>query len=133
MIKALPFVVLAAVSPSEAVEAPQAWRCSNAGLAEVRCGADGCRAAEESAYTPMQASVGAGTLEVCAYSGCVSGTAALAGRLEGHAVWTARIEGEAPASLMVETGSGVGLLRWGGFANPMLCRPQGADGADARR
>jgi hypothetical protein len=127
MVKAL-LLVLLTISPAQG---PEAWRCTNAGLAEVLCDSDGCVAATADSYTPMQVSIVGGRLEVCAYSGCFAGAAAMAGRLEGHVVWTARIVDEAPATLMIEESSGVGLLRWGAFANPVLCRSHrpGAGGA----
>lgn len=106
---------------------PESWNCRN--QIEVWCAADGCAATPPGESTPMDIWARAdGDLSVCAYSGCWEGKAtvsAVAGRL----VWigdnlpfVSAIEGAAgDVTLLVMAKDGVGFVRAGGIATPVLC------------
>ncbi len=107
---------------------PESWNCRN--QIEVWCAADGCAATPPDESTPMDiwASVD-GTITACAYSGCWEGRAAVsaaAGRLlwvgDGLAFVSA-VEGAAGnVTLLILAEDGVGFVRAGGLATPVLCR-----------
>jgi hypothetical protein len=110
---------------------PDAWRCRN--QVEVWCAADGCAAANPDDFTPMDISADAsGALSVCAYTGCWSGKAKVA-RAEGRWLWagdgfafSTSQDGEtADVTLMIVARDGVGFVRAGGLATPVLCTRAG--------
>lgn len=105
---------------------PETWNCGN--QIEVWCAADGCAATPPGEFTPMDiwASVD-GAISVCAYSGCWKGTAATAAS-SGRLLWTAdnlpfssALGAAADVTLLILKADGVGFIRAGGFATPLLC------------
>lgn len=114
------------VAALAAAEVPRAWHCRNE--LEVWCTADGCAAAGE--FTPMDIWADPkGGVSVCAYSGCWEG-AARPRRVSGRLLWTAEDapfstarDGEMSAdiTLLVFETDGVGFVRAGGLATPLLC------------
>jgi hypothetical protein len=107
---------------------PESWNCRN--QIEVWCAADGCAATPPGESTPMDIWARAdGDLSVCAYSGCWEGIAtvsAAAGRLlwiGDNLPFVSAIEGAAgDVTLLVMAKDGVGFVRAGGIATPVLCR-----------
>ena len=122
------FLALVALFGSSPKEIPtEIWRCSN--QVEVWCAADGCAATAEGEMTPMDITASAdGRLSVCAYTGCWEGEAAYAAT-NGRLVWagdaltfsTAPEGGESDATLLIIARDGVGFVRAGGLASPVLC------------
>lgn len=106
---------------------PERWNCRN--QIEVWCAADGCAATPPDEFTPMDiwASVD-GDVSVCAYSGCWEGRAALSAD-GGRLVWSgdalpfrSAVEGAAgDVTLLILAADGVGFVRAGGIATPVLC------------
>ncbi len=128
-------LLLAAIlssSPSEIP--PDAWVCSNE--VEVWCAADGCAARPESESTPMAiAARRDGRFSVCAYTGCWDGEANI-GEIGGRILWAADDvpfssppEGgfKADVTLLIIAEDGVGFVRVGGIATPLLCLRQPVD------
>lgn len=120
-------LVLAMLGATREGLPPDAWRCRN--QVEVWCTADGCAAAQPEEFTPMDISANSGgDLSVCAYTGCWSGKAAVA-RAEGRWLWAGDAfafstlpDGErTDVTLMIVARDGVGFVRAGGFATPVLC------------
>lgn len=106
---------------------PEIWNCRN--QIEVWCAADGCAATPEGQATPMDIWASAdGTMSVCVYSGCFEG-AGKAIRAEGRLLWiganlpfASAIEGaEGDVTLLILAEDGVGFIRAGGIATPVLC------------
>lgn len=106
---------------------PDAWRCRN--QVEVWCAADGCAAANPEEFTPMDISADAsGALSVCAYTGCWAGKATVA-RAGGRWLWagdafdfsTSQQGEKTDVTLMIVARDGVGFVRAGGLATPVLC------------
>lgn len=124
MITPLIFLALTS-SPSEIP--PAAWACTS--QVEVWCAVDGCAAKAEDETTPL--SVWAredGEVSVCAYTGCWEGRGDFS-NTGGRLVWAAEnlpfSSGQggfsADVSLMIISGEGVGFVRAGGLATPLLC------------
>jgi hypothetical protein len=106
---------------------PDAWRCRN--QVEVWFAADGCAATNPDEFTPMDISAKAdGALSVCAYSGCWTGKATVA-RASGRWLWagdgfafsTASDAEKTDVTLVIVARDGVGFVRAGGLATPVLC------------
>lgn len=104
------------------------WTCRN--QLEVWCAADGCAAAREGEFTPMDIHARAGgALSVCAYSGCWETTSAPV-RKGGRILWavddvafSSSADGAmtADVTLLIVEKDGVGFVRVGGLATPLLC------------
>ena len=120
---------------------PESWSCTN--QIEVWCTADGCDAKRADETTPLSVQVRRdGRFAVCAYTGCWEGTA-VTGNVDGRLVWAAndapfstRPEGgfEADISVMILQGEGVGFVRVGGIATPLLClRSEPGEGLAGKR
>lgn len=114
-------LLLAAGAPAEI------WRCRN--QVEVWCAADGCAAAPEAETTPMDVTADPeGPVSVCAYTGCWEGADPPVQRA-GRVLWT--LDGAAFSSqpngagveitLLIIEKEGVGFVRAGGLATPLLC------------
>jgi hypothetical protein len=123
MFETLAFALLA-TGASKKEAPPEAWRCAN--QVEVWCSADGCSARPADEMTPLAISASsARQLSVCAYSGCWEGAAAFR-LVEGRRLWTAKALpftgglGESDATLLIEP-DGVGFVRAGGLATPVVC------------
>ncbi|MBI1364981.1 MAG: hypothetical protein GC153_03380 [Alphaproteobacteria bacterium] len=122
------FAALAALSSAHAAAPDSVWRCRN--QVEVWCAADGCAAAKPEEFTPMDISADSrGRLSVCAYSGCWEAKAKLV-RRRGRALWAADNAGfstqdgggaGAQLTLLIIEEDGVGFVRVGGLATPLLC------------
>ncbi|MFZ5619292.1 MAG: hypothetical protein ACOZAA_18410 [Pseudomonadota bacterium] len=106
---------------------PESWNCRN--QVEVWCAADGCAATPPGESTPMDiwASID-GTISVCAYSGCWEGkvaTSSSAGRLlwagDGLPFVSAVKGAGGDVTLLILAADGVGFIRAGGIATPLLC------------
>ena len=104
-----------------------AWTCRN--QIEVWCAADGCAAANPDEITPLDITADAkGELSVCAYSGCWSGKAKVA-RAHGRWLWagddfpfsSSEARETADVTLLIVAHEGVGFVRAGGLATPLLC------------
>ncbi|MEL7487299.1 MAG: hypothetical protein AAGJ87_08810 [Pseudomonadota bacterium] len=122
-------MLAALVRASTAGTPPDVWICDN--QIEVWCVADGCDVRDQDETTPLSVTADrAGALSVCAYSGCWDASAAVAASA-GRILWTAE---DAPFSspssgasgtdltvLIVEK-EGVGFVRAGGLATPLLCQ-----------
>ena len=107
---------------------PDTWACTN--QIEVWCTVDSCAAKDADEMTPLRISARRdGVFSVCAYTGCWEGKASLTdnnGRLlwaADQAAFSSRPEGglEADISLMIVEKDGVGFVRVGGIATPLLC------------
>ncbi len=105
----------------------ESWNCRN--QIEVWCAADGCASTPPDEFTPMDIWASAdGDLSVCAYSGCWEGKAAMTSS-GGRLLWSAdalpfvsAIDGAAgDVTLLVLARDGVGFVRAGGLATPVLC------------
>lgn len=106
---------------------PESWNCRN--QLEVWCAADGCAATPPDAFTPMDIWGSAdGDLSVCAYSGCWQGKAAMT-ETDSRLLWSAddlpfvsAVEGATgDVTLLIDARDGVGFVRAGGLATPVLC------------
>ena len=114
----------------------EAWNCRN--QVEVWCAADGCAARPPDEFTPMDVSVASsGDVSICAYTGCWQGLADVA-RTNGRTLWTAEVlkfstqpgaEGTAATVLIIEK-DGVGFVRVGGLATPVLCEHRSMNHVD---
>lgn len=123
---ALPLVLLGcATNPASRSET---WKCRND--LEVRCADGACEAESEGGFTPMDVHVDdSGAMSICAYSGCWAGSGEVL-RGERFLVWighglrfsTSR-EPESGADILVaiDREDGVGTLKAGEFAHPLLC------------
>lgn len=120
-------LIAALLSSSKSEIPPDVWDCVND--IEVWCAVDSCAAKAADETTPMAITAARdGAFSVCAYTGCWEGrteVADIAGRLVWAADGTAfstRPEGfEADVSLLIIEAEGVGFVRAGGIANPLLC------------
>ena len=138
-ITVLATLVRASISevPAETPVDPSQWRCRN--QVEVWCSADGCAASEPENFTPMEVSAGRdGALSVCAYTGCWGGAATVTA-VQGRALWTAdsvRFSTnpdmvQAAVTLLINEKDGVGFVKVGGLATPLLCEHGGVIQVDA--
>ncbi len=107
---------------------PESWNCRN--QIEVWCAADGCAATPPDESTPMDIWASTdGAISACAYSGCWEGNAA-ASASAGRLLWTgdglpfvSAIDGaKGDVTLLILAWDGVGFIRAGGIATPVLCR-----------
>ncbi|MFQ5562195.1 MAG: hypothetical protein ACE5FO_01365 [Parvularculaceae bacterium] len=121
-------LAVAALFTSPAEIPGDVWNCRN--QLEVWCSADGCAAAAPGEFTPMDVWARAsGAMSVCAYTGCWEADGAVA-RANGRIVWTAQDVSFSTAdktasggdmTLLIIEKDGVGFVRVGGFATPLLC------------
>jgi len=120
---------LAAFLSSSRSEIPtDAWVCEND--IEVWCAVDGCAAKNADETTPMSINAKrSGEFAICAYSGCWSGKTTVTD-VRGRLVWAAddvafstHPEGgfRADVSLVIIEKDGVGFVRAGAIASPLLC------------
>ena len=125
MIFALAAAFVLGASKSEVP--PESWNCRN--QVEVWCAADGCAATLQGESTPMDIWASAdGGISVCAYTGCWEGEATFnstSGRLlwwADDAPFVSAIEGaKGDITLLILAVDGVGFVRAGGIATPVLC------------
>jgi len=127
-------LVAALLSSSKSEIPPDAWHCKND--IEVWCSVDGCAAKDADETTPMSISASrSGAYSVCAYTGCWEGQADVidaAGRLlwvANDVPFSSQPDGfRADVSLMIIEGDGVGFVRVGSIASPLLCLRRPVDG-----
>ena len=120
-------VAIALLSASKSEIPPDRWVCAND--VEVWCSVDSCAAKPENETTPMAVAARAdGQFSVCAYTGCWEGESRMA-NINGRLVWTAddvpfstNDAAAADVSLMIIAHDGVGFVRVGAIASPLLCR-----------
>lgn len=120
--------IAAGLAAAAAMAAEEAWHCRN--QVEVWCTADGCAAAPPDEFTPLDVHVGTRSgLTVCAYSGCWEGRVR-ARKIAGRYIWagdnlpfSSAEEGKmtADVTVLLFAGEGVGFVRAGGLATPLLC------------
>lgn len=127
------FLTLALLLRASIAEIPaDNWNCRN--QIEVWCAADGCAATPPDEFTPMDIHASAdGGLSVCAYTGCWE-TRSAPIRARGRSLWAADDVGfssqpdgsmNADISLLIVEKDGVGFVRVGGLATPLLCMRRG--------
>jgi len=106
---------------------PDVWRCKN--QIEVWCTVDSCAAKDEAETTPMDIWARRdGAFSICAYTGCWDGMAEHTS-VNGRLLWAAddieflsgRGGFNADITLVIVEKDGVGFVRVGGFASPLLC------------
>ncbi len=123
------FAIAALLTASKSEIPPDAWTCAND--IEVWCTVDSCAAKSAGETTPMDISARrTGEITVCAYTGCWEGVASVTdnnGRLSWAAdklPFSSQPDGgfTADISLMIIEKDGVGFVRVGGIASPLLCR-----------
>ncbi len=123
----LVLMLIALISSSKSEIPPDRWVCAND--IEVWCTVDSCAAKPEAETTPMAISARAdGRFSVCAYTGCWEGQTRMA-NIDGRLVWAAdgvpfstNEAATADISLMIVARDGVGFVRVGAIASPLLCR-----------
>ncbi|WP_428408289.1 hypothetical protein [Hyphococcus sp.] len=130
----LPLLLAALLSASKSEIPPSQWDCAND--VEVWCAVDGCAARPEEETTPMSVSAGRdGRFSVCAYTGCWEGETEVV-ETAGRLLWVAdgvgfssQPEGgfEADITLLILEKDGVGFVRAGGIASPLLCARRPVD------
>jgi len=126
--RTLAFVVVHAVAATACGAASaKSWTCRNEQY-EIRCGKDGCEAAEAGDFTPMSVGLDGRTFDVCVYSSCWGGRARVHERdhvLHAHAAAlpsSANPKSTAAYDMLLDTRSGVAVLLGEGFAHPMTCK-----------
>ena len=120
-------VLAALLSGSKSEIPPDQWVCAND--IEVWCTVDSCAAKAESEKTPMAIAARAdGRFTICAYTGCWEGETKMA-NVGGRLLWaadgvpfTTNEAATADISLMIVARDGVGFVRVGAIASPLLCR-----------
>ena len=110
----------------------QAWHCRNE--VEVQCGVDGCSAADEGAFTPMDLAFSAdGGLSLCAYSGCWEGNGRVLARAPFLVISATQLPWSDPHGgpdrardvlVAFDPADRVALVKAGGWALPLQCRPR---------
>lgn len=106
----------------------QNWTCRN-NDAEIVCASDTCTVTPKGDFTPMSLSVGTdGTLSLCAYSGCWSGTATNTFRTPHYFItiglnlpWSSPGGATNSVSATINTKTGIGFVLAGNYAHPMTC------------
>lgn len=111
------------------VAAPAGWRCRND--LEVSCYQGSCEATAGDDFTPMSVRAYAtGAMSVCAYSGCWEGTGEIfesdefrifAGHDLEFSTSADSPSDRADVVLAIDRSDGVGTLKVGAFAQPLLC------------
>ena len=123
----LAIILAALVSASKSEVPPDRWVCAND--IEVWCTVDSCAAKPADETTPMAISARLdGRFSVCAYTGCWEGQTRVT-NANGRLVWAAdgvpfstNEAATADISLMIVARDGVGFVRVGAIASPLLCR-----------
>ena len=113
--------------PAAAAAPTTSWQCRND--VEISCDDEGCDV--EDSFTAMDVRVdAAGSMSVCAYSGCWEGTGTVAGSeafvvFTGHnlAFSTAPDSEESKKDIVIaiDRADQVAILKAGAFAHPLLC------------
>lgn len=105
------------------------WQCRND--LEIRCNPEHCEAASEGNFTPMRVHVDdAGSMRVCAYSGCWEGTGTVVKSedfvvLIGHELTFSTspdsVKLQENIVIAIDRTDDVGILKVGAFAHPLRC------------
>ena len=117
---------IVAILLAGAISSPAAaaqWSCTNAGIAEIRCDSSGCEIEREN-FTQMSLGISDASVEICAYSGCFRGRVTIrrsAGELRFYHATVRTGDLAERAAIILDSGTGTALLRWGSFANAMRC------------
>ena len=121
-------LVAIAAAGAMAAGAPTGWHCRNE--LEIWCTDEGCRQAPPGESTPLDIWAGRGTYSVCAYTGCWEGKARPK-RIGERLLWTGKNvafstspdkdEMATDVTLLIFESDGVGFVRAGGLATPLLC------------
>jgi len=108
----------------------ETWHCRND--VEVHCGVDGCSAAAEGGFTPMDlAFADDGGLSLCAYSGCWTGNGQVLARAPLLVISAAGLPWSDPhggadraSDVLVafDPRDRVAMVKAGGWTLPLLCR-----------
>jgi len=106
------------------------WTCSND--VEIWCGEGACKARPEGETTPMAVTASVdGAFSVCAYSGCWEGEAKVTDAGDTR-IWSAKAvpfstnpagDFKTDVTLLIIPADGVGFVRAGGIATPLICAP----------
>lgn len=113
--------LLAAVAAGPALAAETDFTCRNQ-AAEITCSAQGCDIKPEGEFTPMGVSREGETLEVCAYTGCRSGTLDLIRTRGDLSILHARLADEGGAVAVVyDRRNKTATMIWGNYAQPLTC------------
>ncbi|WP_375204191.1 hypothetical protein [Hyphococcus sp.] len=130
----LTLLLAALLSSSKSEVPPDVWDCEN--TVEVWCAVDGCAAQPDGEMTPMSITASRdGAFSICAYTGCWEGKTTLIDQ-SGRLLWagdgapfSTRPEGgfEADVTLLIIEKEGVGFVRAGGIATPLLCARRPVD------
>lgn len=123
-------MIAAALGASKSETPPDRWLCAND--IEIWCTVDSCAAKPEEETTPLAVEARAdGRFSVCAYTGCWEGRSEMVDA-DGRLVWTGdsvafstNDAASADISLMIIRKDGVGFVRAGALASPLLCRRAG--------
>jgi len=117
----------------------ETWHCRND--VEVQCGVDGCSAAAEGGFTPMDLAFGDdGGLSLCAYSGCWEGNGEVLARAPWLVVGARGLPWSDPhgapdrtSDVLVafDPNDRVALVKAGAWALPMRCAPAARGNGDA--
>lgn len=111
----------------------ESWQCRND--LEINCHEGRCAAEVDGGFTPMSIDVDdSGSISVCAYSGCWEGTGEILRSgtfllLIGHDLpfsTSPDAEQKEDIAITIDRNDGVGILKVGTFAHPVLCKSQGA-------
>jgi len=119
-------LIAALLSSSKSEIPPDLWRCDN--QIEVWCTVDSCAAKPADEMTPLSVSASLdGRFSICAYTGCWEGKSEAAGT-PSRLLWAADAVPfstndafTADISLLIIAKDGVGFVRVGGIATPLLC------------
>ncbi|NWG71131.1 MAG: hypothetical protein HXY23_05905 [Parvularculaceae bacterium] len=114
---------------SAAAASPSGWHCRN--QVEIWCdGSKGCRTAPAGQSTPLDIWADRSSYSVCAYTGCWQGKARVRRIGERH-LWAGKNapfstapdkeEMRSDVTLLIFESDGVGFVRAGGLATPLLC------------
>jgi hypothetical protein len=104
------------------------WHCSNHDM-EISC-VDG-RCESNPSFTPVQVDVGEnGIVKICAYSGCWDGASKLTRVGSFLATMPQNLKSPSAnighefhsAAIVIDVDDKVGVLKFGGFAQPMVCQ-----------
>lgn len=138
--KMLKLLLAALLTSSKSEVPPDIWECVND--VEVWCAVDGCAAKPEGEATPMSITASRdGAFSVCAYTGCWEGKTTvveIGAPAVARLLWAADSVGfssqpeggfEADITLLIIEKDGVGFVRAGGLASPLLCTRRSVDKA----
>ncbi len=122
---------------AESTSETQRWQCRND--IEIACLDGSCSVEQEAAFTPMDIHVDTeGSLSICAYTGCWQGggKAIVEGAflvLVGQGLEHSTGSDSEDIVLTIDRSDGVGTVKAGSFATPLLCTRNASPKPDADR